>query len=307
MDSVRHNHSDDTSELLSAYVDGAGDIAERKRVEALIERCPACARDISELRALQSMLRDLPVAQPARSFTLDPATAPRPRALLFPTLRLATLVSVVLLFLVLGVDALGGAGSTTGGTAAVTMGGAAASAARQETRALSQADAEQERFGVMSASTAAEAAQASAVPSTATQAYAAASADASQENAGEASAASEVPPNDPAAAGAQTDGADGADGTANATAPEASAVESGALAVPSAVGYVAPPDAGDAQAGGRAETLKSTESSSFETVTAAGETTEPGSLDTLRIAEVLLALAAAALGLGALWSWRTGR
>lgn len=106
MERLTHNHSEDISELLSAYSDGNVDLVERRRVEAYLQRCPACAQELQELRLLKQMLRELPTLQPRRSFTLDPTQVAPPRRLLFPTLRWATLVAAALLVVLLGVDAL---------------------------------------------------------------------------------------------------------------------------------------------------------------------------------------------------------
>jgi len=299
MDSVRHNHPDDASELLSAFVDGAVDIAERKRAESLIERCPACAREVGELRALKSMLRELPAARPVRSFTLDPATAPRPRRLLFPTLRLATVLSVMLLFVVLGVDALGGAVQPTSGGAAATGGAAASAAAMLDERTMTQAEEPQSDFGVMAASADAQAAEASAVPSVQAESYAQASAEASQAAGSQASAA-----NAPAAAVPESRDADGSQATASTSPAPTVAAGDAASQAPAAVLVAPPAGAGEALSAG-AEAERQT--SSPDTATAAGEPAGQPGFDTLRLAQLLLALAAVGLGLGAFWAWRTGR
>lgn len=104
MERLTHNHSEDISELLSAYSDGNVDLVERRRVEAYLQRCPACAQELQELRLLKQMLRELPTLQPRRSFTLDPTQVAPPRRLLFPTLRWATLVAAALLVVLLGVE-----------------------------------------------------------------------------------------------------------------------------------------------------------------------------------------------------------
>jgi anti-sigma factor RsiW len=111
MERLSHNHSDESNELLSAYIDGAVDAAERRRAERLIDSCAACAQEVQELRMFRQLLRDLPNVQPRRSFTLDPATVAPPRRLLFPTLRWSSLVAAALFLVVLGVDVLGVVGS----------------------------------------------------------------------------------------------------------------------------------------------------------------------------------------------------
>ncbi len=323
MDSIRHNHSDDASELLSAYVDGAVDIAERNRADALIERCPACAREVGELRALKRMLRELPMLQPVRSFTLDPATAPHPRRLLFPTLRLATLLSAVLLFVVLGVDTLGGAGGATGESAAAPPaadGAAAPAAADQNERTMMQSEAESAEFGVTAASaapeTAGEAAAVPAEPSVAVEAFGGASAEASEaaDSAALTAASSAPTANAPAAALPESDTAAESGDTTQPSpqasigaSPAAASTASVPLAPPGDSGYVAPPAGGQPENGGNSDGLDSSETTSRDTVTTAGEPAGQSSFDSLRIAEVLLALAAVALGLGAFWAWRSGK
>jgi anti-sigma factor RsiW len=101
----RHTHTDDTAELLSAYLDNALDVVERRRADHLLSVCAACAAELADLRALRSLLRELPTPMPRRSFTLDPAMV-RPRPRLFPVFRIATFATALLLVVVLGVDAL---------------------------------------------------------------------------------------------------------------------------------------------------------------------------------------------------------
>jgi len=103
MEHRAHNHSEDTTELLSAYLDNSLDSSERRRAEAFIERCAACARTLQEMRLLKQWLGAMPEVQPRRSFRLPVAAKP-PRRLLFPTLRWATLAAAALLLVVLGVD-----------------------------------------------------------------------------------------------------------------------------------------------------------------------------------------------------------
>lgn len=114
----RHNHTEDTFELLSGYLDDALDLVERRRADTLLRDCSACASELEELRMLQQTLRALPVPMPKRSFTLDPATV-KPRMRWFPIFRFASLVSAMLLVVILGLDTLGGAGSAQDTTAAL--------------------------------------------------------------------------------------------------------------------------------------------------------------------------------------------
>ncbi len=102
---LTHTHTDDRSELLSDYLDNALDVAARQQAERTVRDCAACADELADLRSLQAMLRALPTPVPRRSFTIDPATV-RPRRLLFPIFRIASLAAAVMLFVVLGIDAL---------------------------------------------------------------------------------------------------------------------------------------------------------------------------------------------------------
>ncbi len=114
MERLTHNHTEDTSELLSAYSDGIADVVERRRAEQYLAHCAACAQELRELRMLKQILRELPNAQPRRSFTIDPATVAPPRRLLFPTLRWASLVTTALLLVLLSVDYLSVPGAPEG-------------------------------------------------------------------------------------------------------------------------------------------------------------------------------------------------
>ncbi len=113
-----HTHTDDRSELLSGYLDRALDVAEQRQAERTIAECAACAEELADLRSLQTMLRALPAPIPRRSFTIDPATV-RPRRLWFPIFRFASLAAAVLLFVVVGIDAL--PGSSPQSTASTVM------------------------------------------------------------------------------------------------------------------------------------------------------------------------------------------
>lgn len=101
---LSHSHTDDRSELLSGYLDRALDIGEYREAEQTLKECAACVAELGELRSLHTLLRELPAPVPRRSFTLDPATV-RPRRLLFPLFRFASLAAAMLLVTVLGVDA----------------------------------------------------------------------------------------------------------------------------------------------------------------------------------------------------------
>ncbi len=66
---------------LSAYIDGELDPPAAQRLESHLAQCERCRLELEQLRATVSGLRDLPVLEPPRSFTLSPqrVAAPRPR------------------------------------------------------------------------------------------------------------------------------------------------------------------------------------------------------------------------------------
>ena len=70
-------------ELLSAYIDNELSIAERVGLEERLRAEPLLRVELAELRATTTLLRELEPVRPPRSFTLDPATAPR-RMRFFP-------------------------------------------------------------------------------------------------------------------------------------------------------------------------------------------------------------------------------
>jgi hypothetical protein len=70
-------------ELLSAYLDNQLSVAERVGLEQRLRAEPLLRTELEELRATAGLLRNLEPVQPPRSFTLDPATAPR-RVRFFP-------------------------------------------------------------------------------------------------------------------------------------------------------------------------------------------------------------------------------
>ncbi len=125
---LRHNHSEDHSELLSSYLDNAVSLVERRKAEALLKSCEACAAELADLRSLQAALRALPAPMPRRSFTIDPYTV-RPRRLLFPIFRTASFATALLLFILVGVDIF------RSPQAASTSGGGEAGAAQYSARA----------------------------------------------------------------------------------------------------------------------------------------------------------------------------
>lgn len=73
-----NNLSDSDLELLSAYIDDALSVAERVNLERRLAADPRLRAELEELQATTRLLRQLAPVRPPRSFTLDPATAPRP-------------------------------------------------------------------------------------------------------------------------------------------------------------------------------------------------------------------------------------
>lgn len=71
----RHKFSDQ----LSTYIDGRLSERERPALEAHLEACPSCQRELQELQATVEALRSLPPQEAPRSFALRPEqVAPRP-------------------------------------------------------------------------------------------------------------------------------------------------------------------------------------------------------------------------------------
>jgi anti-sigma factor RsiW len=96
--------------VLSAYIDGALDAAERDSVRAHLAGCGACRAEHAELVATRAMLRAVPAMQAPRSFTLTPEMARkvRPPSLFnrifvpdrAPGLAMGSVLTFVLLFFV---------------------------------------------------------------------------------------------------------------------------------------------------------------------------------------------------------------
>lgn len=92
-------------ELLSAYLDNQLSAAERLTVERRLQGNTALQAELQELRALKSLLGDMPALSLPRSFTLDPATAaPARRFALFGVLRFGSLLATLLLALTFTFD-----------------------------------------------------------------------------------------------------------------------------------------------------------------------------------------------------------
>jgi|GEM_PF-3071463 len=318
MERISHNHADDTSELLSAYVDGAVDVTEYRRAEQLTQQCTGCAQEVRELRMFKELLRELPTVQPRRSFTLDPATAPSPRRLLFPTFRWATLAATALLVMVLGIDALGGGTSATTETAQY---GTAFERGTEEFQFKSQDDAGM----ATAASPAAEAAGAAPAPEAAAPAGGAAESGAAAAASPEASGASAGADTAAEAAPEGENSADAAESappsaTTHATQEDGAAPnqpEAGSAAnVPTATVIPTPvvlagatPAAGESaadQSGGAR--LSANEPAGVDTTELQPpeppQTAFRSSWNALLIAEVFLGIVVLAFGAAAFWTWR---
>lgn len=76
--------SDADLELLSAYIDNELSVPERVQLEQRLRSEPALRRELEDLQATTALLRNLEPVRPPRSFTLDPATAPRRRMAWLP-------------------------------------------------------------------------------------------------------------------------------------------------------------------------------------------------------------------------------
>jgi hypothetical protein len=126
---------------LSAYIDGALDTAAAERLEAHLDDCESCRRELEQLRSTVSALRELPEAQVPRSFALsaERAAARRPSAPSVPLVfgvRIAAAGVAVALAAVLVVDI-----GNLGGGAAPAVAPAGTVAERQaDQSALSSED-----------------------------------------------------------------------------------------------------------------------------------------------------------------------
>lgn len=95
-------------EQLSAYLDGELGPAERARLEAHLQGCPACRAELDSLRRTVELVGRLPAVSPLRSFRLTSAmvreAGPRPALAGLRLLPAATALSALLLLVVLGAD-----------------------------------------------------------------------------------------------------------------------------------------------------------------------------------------------------------
>lgn len=121
---LRSQHLD--VDALSAYVDHQLTPAEMAAARAHLATCPACGRELAELRATVALLRELPQYLPRRSFQLGSEHARRAaRGIGFagwferlvpalPALRIATVAVAVLLVAVIAGDLVSNQGSDGG-------------------------------------------------------------------------------------------------------------------------------------------------------------------------------------------------
>ena len=82
--------------MLSPYIDHQLTPSEQGLVEAHIERCQACQRELESLRAVVNLLHRVPIVSPPRSFAIAEAV-PRRRAVPVAVFGAATAVALLLL------------------------------------------------------------------------------------------------------------------------------------------------------------------------------------------------------------------
>lgn len=298
MERLSHNHTDNSDELLSAYIDNAVDAGERRRAEQLIAVCAACAQEVQELRMFRELLRDLPNIQPRRSFTLDAATVAPQRRLLFPTLRWSSLVAALLFVVVLGVDVLGGRAPGAAQSAMPASAPAAESAAKGYPQQFDSS-------GTGGGSADTMMAQGSPAASAPVQGSA---------ESASAPLTAEIPPTAVAAAPAASAAGDSAvpESSALASLPLTEAPAASASPAASAMARDTQSPAALSQPAGGAQQLpqsgfRADEPAGADTINLAQDQTAQGSWWSsygLRVAEVVLGLVALVLGGAALWAWR---
>ncbi len=98
--------------MLSAYIDQQLPAAERQALERRLEQEPALQRELEELQTTVALLRDLPALELPRSFTLDPATAPKRRSFWQQLLPFGGGLVGVALVMLIGLTVLGSPVST---------------------------------------------------------------------------------------------------------------------------------------------------------------------------------------------------
>ncbi len=282
------SNTDEIQLALSAYVDGELDFADRRKVEELIQSDSTYAQEVEELRLIKRWLQEMPAPAPRRSFTLDPQTAPRPRRLVFPTLRWATAIAAVLLMLTLSADVIGSMGGGFGGSA----GGATSAVAPAASGSTASGASESAARSAGAASASGSGATAQNLPDTAAQEVApSASAAVSVSAAASAGAAASTATEQ--SSGASADGAYPVPSNSFAATTMASA-----STYPSASGGA---DASIIAAPSLADT-GTTAPDTVDTLLAANQQSTP--VNTLRIAQIVLLVATVALGAGAWFAKR---
>ena len=100
-------------ERLSAYVDDQLAALERAQLERHLRDCPRCQANLASLRWTISLVKQAPASALPRMFTLPvPTPAQQVPSWGFGLARLATVVATLLLFAVLGVDAISNLGES---------------------------------------------------------------------------------------------------------------------------------------------------------------------------------------------------
>ncbi len=150
-------------ELLSAYLDGQLNPAERSALEQRLEGEPALRANLTELRATVSMLQGLTPVRPPRSFTLDAQVVAPKRSWSFPWMQAGSALIAVTLMLVFGfVLTFRGGGSPSASSSAPSGAGQPApmaAAAPTSAPAAEQPTAAAATATVLPAATAASAAE----------------------------------------------------------------------------------------------------------------------------------------------------
>lgn len=94
-------------ELLSAYIDGQLDDRQMRTLETRLRKEPELKRELQELRATVQSLRDLPVPQLTRHFTLTPEMVGQGEVRRgFPALRFATALAGLAFITLVGLEGL---------------------------------------------------------------------------------------------------------------------------------------------------------------------------------------------------------
>ena len=91
--------------MLSPYIDRQLTSSEQGWVEAHLERCEACRRELESLRAVVNLVHRMPLVSPPRSFAVA-EVAPKRRAAPVAVFSAATAVAVLLLAFFFVSDAL---------------------------------------------------------------------------------------------------------------------------------------------------------------------------------------------------------